>query len=144
MDERTCQLRDGIRLVVSAEKMKRISRIDRETLDFILGASRSIHPNEFAGVLRAAGDVVKEVLILPGTISSGRSAVFKLHMLPIDPSACGTVHSHPSTNASPSREDLALFAKFGHIHIIAASPYDERSWKAYNHRGEEVILEVVG
>ncbi len=124
--------------------MTRISRIDRETLRFILGTSRSSYPNEFAGVLRAAGDVVKEVLILPGTLSSDKSAILRLRMLPIDPSACGTVHSHPSTNASPSEEDLAMFAKFGYIHIITTFPYDERSWKAYNHRGEEVILEVVG
>ena len=123
--------------------MKRISRIDRETLRFILMASRSSHPQEFAGVLRAAGEVVKEVLLLPGTLSSGESAVLRLHMLPIDPSACGTVHSHPSSSASPSGEDLALFAKFGYVHLIVAFPYDERSWKAYNHRGEEIALEVV-
>jgi len=124
--------------------MKQISFIDRETLRFILNASRSIHPREFAGVLRAAGDVIKEVLILPGTLSSDKSAVLRLHMLPIDPSACGTVHSHPSSIASPSREDLTLFAKFGYVHIVVALPYDEHSWKAYNHRGEDIKLEVVG
>ena len=124
--------------------MKQISRIDRETLRFILGVSRSSHPREFAGVLRAEGDVVKEVLLLPGTLSSDESAVLRLHMLPIDPSACGTVHSHPSPNPLPSGEDLALFSKFGYVHIIVAFPYDERSWKAYNHRGEEITLEVVG
>jgi len=124
--------------------MKQISFIDRETLRFILGASRSIHPREFAGVLRAAGDVIKEVLILPGTLSSDESAVLRLHMLPIDPSACGTVHSHPSPSTSPSGEDLTFFAKFGYVHIIVAFPYDERSWKAYNHRGKEIKLEVVG
>jgi len=111
---------------------------------FILGASRSSHPKEFAGVLRAEGDVVKEVLLLPGTLSSGESAVLRLHMLPIDPSACGTVHSHPSPNPRPSGADMALFAKFGHVHILVAFPYDERSWKAYNHRGEEIKLEIVG
>jgi len=124
--------------------MKQISRIDRETLRCILGASRSSHPREFVGVLRAAGDVIKEVLMLPGTLSSDESAVLRLHMLPIDPSACGTVHSHTSTNASPSGEDLTLFAKFGYVHIVVAFPYDERSWKAYNHRGGEIMLEVVG
>jgi proteasome lid subunit RPN8/RPN11 len=124
--------------------MKQISHIDKEALEFILGASRSSHPKEFAGVLRATGDTIKEVLLLPGTISSGRSAVLKLHMLPIDPTVCGTVHSHPSPNASPSGEDLALFAKHGRVHIIAAAPYNEHSWKAYNHRGEEISLEVVG
>ena len=124
--------------------MNPISRIDRETLEFILRASRSSHPREFAGVLRATGDVIKEVLLLPGTLSSGKSAVLRLHMMPIDPSACGTVHNHPSSNASPSGKDLTLFAKFGYVHIVVASPYDEHSWKAYNHRGEEIILEVVG
>lgn len=124
--------------------MKQISYIDRETLRFILGASRSIHPREFAGVLRAAGDMIKEVLILPGTLSSDESAVLRLHMLPIDPSACGTVHSHPSPSASPSEKDLALFAKFGYVHIVVAFPYNERSWKTYNHRGEDIKLEVVG
>jgi len=124
--------------------MKQISHIDKEALEFILGASRSSHPKEFAGVLRATGDTVKEVLLLPGTISSGRSAVLKLHMMPIDPTACGTVHSHPSPNASPSGEDLALFAKRGRVHIITAAPYSEHSWKAYNHRGEEISLEIVG
>lgn len=124
--------------------MKQISRIDRETLRFILGASRSSHPREFAGVLRATGDMIKEVLILPGTLSSDESAMLRLHMMPIDPSACGTVHSHPSPNTSPSGGDLALFAKFGYMHIIVASPYDARSWKAYNHRGEEITLRVVG
>jgi len=124
--------------------MKQINRIEREVLRFILGVSSSSHPKEFAGVLRAKGDVVKEVLVLPGTLSSGRSAVLRLHMLPIDPSACGTVHSHPSPVARPSEEDLGLFAKFGNVHIIAAFPYDENSWKAYNHKGEEIKLEVVG
>lgn len=124
--------------------MKQISYIDRETLKFILEASRSTHPREFAGVLRAAGDVIKEILILPGTLSSDKSAVLRLHMLPIDPSACGTVHSHPSSSASPSGEDLRLFAKFGYVHIVVAFPYDESSWKAYNHRGEDIKLEVVG
>jgi len=95
-------------------------------------------------VLRAAGDVIKEVLILPGTLSSDESAVLRLHMLPIDPSACGTVHSHPSPNASPSGEDLTFFAKFGYVHIVVAFPYNERSWKTYNHRGEDIKLEVVG
>jgi len=124
--------------------MKQISFIDRKTLRFILKASRSIHPREFVGVLRAAGDVIKEVLILPGTLSSDESAVLRLHMLPIDPIACGTVHSHPSSNASPSGKDLALFAKFGYVHIVVAFPYNERSWKTYNHRGEDIKLEVVG
>lgn len=120
-----------------------IKAIHRRALELILGASRSSHPNEFAGVLRAKESLIYEVLLLPGTHSSDRSALLRLHMLPIDPSACGTVHSHPSPSPLPSREDLMLFAKFGRVHIIAAYPYDEGSWQAYDHVGRKMKLEVV-
>jgi len=120
-----------------------ISSIEREALEFILGASRSRRPQEFAGVLRAKNGVITEVLWPPETISSSRSAVMKLHMLPIDPSTCGTVHSHPTGSASPSQEDLVLFAKYGRVHMIVAEPFDERSWRAYDHRGDEIKLRIV-
>jgi len=124
--------------------MGRISKIDKEALEFILAASKSCHPKEFAGVLRANGDTISEVLLLPGTLSSGKSAVLRFHMLAIDSTARGTIHSHPVPNAFPSRDDLALFDKFGEVHIIMAYPYTADSWKAYNHRGEPIELEVVG
>ena len=117
--------------------------IDREALEFILGASRSSHPREFAGILRAKDGIIKEVLLLPGTLSSRESAVLRLHMMPIDPSACGSVHSHPSPSPAPSGPDLGLFAKFGRVHMIVAAPYDESSWRAYDHHGNEIHLEVM-
>jgi proteasome lid subunit RPN8/RPN11 len=120
-----------------------VSRIKKETLEFILGAARSSHPREFAGVLRAEGGAITTVLLLPGTLSSDESALLRLHMLPIDPSARGTVHSHPSPDPSPSPADFQLFDKFGSVHLIVAFPYDLNSWRAYNHRGEEIELEVV-
>lgn len=122
---------------------KPIRGIEREALEFIFEASRSSHPREFAGILRAKDGVIKEILLLPGTVSSGESALLRLHMLPIDPSACGSVHSHPSPYPVPSGADLGLFAKFGRVHLIVASPYDERSWRAYDHRGNEINLEVI-
>jgi len=121
---------------------KAIWGIDREALELILGASRLSHPWEFAAVLRARESVIREVLFLPGTLALNQSAVLRLHMLPIDPSACGTVHSHPSGSASPSQEDLMLFTKYGRVHIIVAEPFDEHSWRAYDYRGNELKLEV--
>ncbi len=125
-------------------EMLNIWGIEREALEFILGVSRSSHPREFAGVMRAKEGVITEVLLLPGTLSSNESAVLRLHMLPIDPSACGSVHSHPSPSPIPSGADLRLFAKFGRVHIIAAFPYDGRSWRAYDHRGNEITLKIIG
>lgn len=120
-----------------------IEEIEKEALNLILHASSSSHPNEFAGILRSEGKRITEVLILPGTFSSERSALMKLHMLPVSSNACGSVHSHPSSRATPSKEDLTFFDKFGEIHMIVASPYDEDSWKAFNQKGREVKLEAV-
>lgn len=118
-------------------------KIRKDVLAFILGAARSVHPREFAGLLRKKDEFIEEVLILPGTTGSNDSAVLRLHMLPIDPSICGSVHSHPSPDFTPSVSDIQFFEKFGLIHIIVAFPYDQESWAAYNHRGERVLLEVV-
>jgi proteasome lid subunit RPN8/RPN11 len=116
-------------------------RLKRELLQFLLKAARSAHPREFAGVLRRRGDVIEEVLLVP-TQSSERSALLSIHMLPIDPSVIGTVHSHPEPPPLPSEEDLFFFDRFGAVHLIIAYPYTEDSWAAFNHRGERIELEI--
>lgn len=120
-----------------------VDKIDREALKLILGASKSSHPNEFAGILRSEGTKITEVLLLPGTFTSERSALMNLYMLPISSHSCGSVHSHSSSIPEPSTADLSFFDKFGEIHLIVASPYNESSWKAFNKGGKEVKLEIV-
>ena len=82
-------------------------------------------------------------MLLPGTISGDSHAIFQLHMLPIDFSIIGTVHSHPSPVPRPSDADLHLFEKFGKVHIIVANPFDEFSWKAYDYMGNELELIII-
>lgn len=120
-----------------------ITRVRRDVLELVFASARSQHPNEFGALLRAEKGVITEVLVLPGTVSGGTHAIFQLHMLPIDFSVKGTVHSHPSPNPQPSGADRELFAKFGSTHIIVARPYNERSWRAYNARGEPIALTIV-
>ena len=122
---------------------KKVIGIRRKTLEMILAASRDTYPKEFAAILRAEEGVITELLLLPGTISGDVHAVFQLHMLPIDFSVVGTVHSHPSGNYSPSEADLNLFSHFGRIHIIAGMPYAVDTWRAYDHYGRPWPLEVV-
>lgn len=120
-------------------------KIKRKCLEIILEGSKSIYPNEFGGLLRVdtqAKNTIVEVILLPGTVSGGSQALFKLHMLPIDFSVIGTVHSHPSGIPIPSKADLELFDKYGKIHIIVASPFNESSWKAYAHTGEEIEIAI--
>lgn len=117
-------------------------KIARDTLRFILEASRSSSPDEFAGMLSATGDVITDVVLVPGTESGEESAVMQLFMLP-NISTVGTVHSHPSGSRRPSADDLELFDRKGMYHIIAGAPFDESSWTCYNNKGEKVVLEVV-
>ncbi|MCJ2669193.1 MAG: Mov34/MPN/PAD-1 family protein [Thermoplasmata archaeon] len=124
-------------------KRKRARAIKKETIEMILEASRDVYPNEFGAILRAEEGVITEIMLLPGTLSGSRSAIFQLHMLPIDFTVVGTVHSHPSGSISPSGADVALFQKFGYIHIITGVPFNEGSWRAFDLYGEPVDLEVV-
>ena len=122
---------------------KKVYAISRKTLRMILEASKDTYPKEFAAILRAEEGVITELLLLPGTISGDVHAVFQLHMLPIDFSVVGTIHSHPSGNYSPSGADLNLFSHFGRVHIITGKPYTESTWQAYDHNGNPRQLEVV-
>ena len=117
-------------------------KIARETLQFILEVCKSSAPLEFAGMLSARGDVITEVVVVPGTESSDESAVMELFMLP-NIHTIGSVHSHPSGNITPSGADLELFSKKGMVHIIVGAPFDSGSWRCYDKDGVQVKLEVV-
>ena len=67
-----------------------------ELLDLICECARDQHPYEFAAVMRQEGDTITELLPVPGGIAGDEHAILPLHMLPIDWSICGVVHSHPS------------------------------------------------
>ncbi|AKB79159.1 Mov34 family protein [Methanosarcina horonobensis HB-1 = JCM 15518] len=119
-----------------------IKGIARDTLDFILEASRSMAPEEFAGLLQEKDGIITEVLILPGTESSDSSAVLRLYMMP-NVKAAGSVHSHPGPNRRPSKADLRLFSKTGNCHIIVGSPYSRQSWTCYDREGNIKELPVL-
>jgi proteasome lid subunit RPN8/RPN11 len=126
--------------------IKKSWKIKRSCLNLILECAKSSYPNEFGGLLRVdkdLKDVVSELVVLPGTISGDSHAIFKLHMLPIDLTIIGTVHSHPSFSPNPSDADIDLFRKHGKVHIIAANPYSETSWKAYDHKGNTIEMKII-
>ena len=129
-----------------APRIQRQWKITKKCLSLILECAKSNYPNEFGGLLRIdpqQKDTITEIVILPGTVSGDSHAIFQLHMMPIDYNIVGTVHSHPSPFPRPSDADLQLFGKFGRIHIIAAKPFTESSWKAYDYNGNSVEMIIV-
>ncbi|MFZ1315864.1 Mov34/MPN/PAD-1 family protein [Methanothrix sp.] len=123
-------------------RRKKVLGIAKDTLKFILEASRSTAPLEFAGLLQVDDDIITEVLILPGTESSRMNALVRLYMLP-NMQVAGSVHSHPSGVLRPSEPDILFFSRTGDYHIIVGPPFDERSWACYNAAGERRDLPVL-
>lgn len=127
----------------SKDERANVHSIRRRVLKMILEASRSSYPEEFGAFLRAEKGIIKELILLPGTVSGERHATFKMHMLPIDFTIVGTVHSHPSGACYPSDADLELFLKYGWVHIIVCAPYGSKSWVAFDMMGQQKELKVV-
>lgn len=121
----------------------KVRAIDRALLEMINEAARGSLPNEFVAMLRAEEGVIQELLLLPGTLQGEDSATLMMHMMPIDYSVVGTVHSHPGYSNRPSGQDLELFRRYGYVHIITCLPFDEGSWSAYDGRGRRMQLPVV-
>ena len=70
-----------------------IKGIACDTLNFIIKTSKSMAPEEFAGLLQEKDGIITEVLILPGTESSEQNAVLKLFMM-LNVKAAGSIYSN--------------------------------------------------
>ena len=118
----------------------------RMLLEAMLGLAREQHPHEVVLLLRGRteGDTVRveDFLVPPLAVGGSGFAEFPLHMLPIDFSIVGTAHSHPSGALKPSIGDLNNF--YSRVMVILAPPYDSMRAAAFNARGEQVPLRVLG
>lgn len=119
--------------------------VSKELLQAIFEGARRLHPRETILLLR--GEKKKNLikiseLVVPPLATYGRSfANIPLHMLPIDFSIVGTVHSYPSGNLTPSTADLNYF--LGSILMIVSFPFaGERNVAVYNHNGEKLNLQL--
>ena len=88
------------------------------------------------------GQVITDVLVIPGTTSNPTSATVRTQMKPNDMRAAGSVHSHPNGVLRPSDADLATFGQ-GQVHIIAGAPYGWGDWKAFDNEGTQTTLDVL-
>ena len=124
-----------------------VDAIKATALDMALESARHTDspsdPKEFACMLRVQARVITELVLLPGTVSGDEHAIFQFWMQPVDKEIRGTVHSHPDEHPYPSDADFELFEKHGDVHIILCRPYGPNDWRAYDHTGTPVGLDVV-
>jgi proteasome lid subunit RPN8/RPN11 len=119
--------------------------MSRELLDAIFEGAKRLYPRESILMLRgkrSKEQIVVTDLLVPPLASYGRGfAHIPLHMMPMDFSIVGTVHSHPSGNFRPSSTDLNHF--FGRILMIVGFPFlSEANVAIYDRDGERLMLEV--
>ena len=116
-----------------------------ELLEAIFEGAKRLYPRETILLLRGkkSKDVISvEELVVPPLATYGNGfANIPLHMLPVDFSIVGTVHSHPSGNLTPSNVDFNHF--FGRILMIVGFPFaDAENVAVYNSHGEKVPLHI--
>ena len=129
-----------------------IAGIARETIDFARESAQQTHPDEFMGLLRGTpasdlnldrdGQVITDILVIPGTTSSPVSATMKSFLVPNDVKSVGSIHSHPNGALRPSDQDIQTFGS-GNVHIILGAPYGPDDWRAFDRSGDPRELEVV-
>jgi proteasome lid subunit RPN8/RPN11 len=120
--------------------------IREDLFQAVLDAARRLYPREVILLLkgkRARNAVVVSDLLIPPLATYGHGfSSMRTHMLPMDFSIVGTVHSHPSGNLTPSTADLNH--QFGSILVIVAYPYrDESNLAAYSRGGEKLAIEIL-
>jgi len=119
--------------------------IPREILAMVLESARALYPKETIFLLRGKAIEntlnISELLIPPAATYGRGFSTFPLHMLPMDFSIVGTVHSHPSGVLAPSSADLNN--SMGKVIIIVAFPYQgEENVAAYNRDGKRLTLQI--
>ena len=129
----------------TAADRRRTWGITRDMLEGILEIAKEKYPHEFLATLTQRRGIIYEINIIPGTIEGDRFSVLQPFMQPPDLKfkVVGTVHSHPSPSAQPSRADIIFFGKNGNTHIIVAYPFTKYSWRAYDGTGKQIQLQVV-
>ncbi len=119
--------------------------IPRNLLDTILAGAKQLYPRESFLLLRGKKKkgviTISDLVIAPFAVHGRGFASYPSHMLPMDFSIVGTVHSHPSGNTQASSVDLNHL--FGRVLMIVGYPFiDERCVAVYGSDGEKLTLNV--
>jgi len=119
--------------------------MSREVLNSIFISAKELYPRETVLILRGKKKkdtiYITDLLIPPLATYGYGFANLPFHMLPVDFSIMGMVHSHPSGNKSASDVDANHF--YGRIMMIVGFPYEtDQDIVAYNCYGEKIQINI--
>lgn len=131
-----------INLFKKKNNIKKTWAIKKEVLETIMDFSKSHYPREFAGMLVSDSSVIDDLYIFPLSKNYRNSVFLRPGLSPMSLKIIGSVHSHPSGSGHPSKADLSFF-RGKQVNIIVYPPFDIYSFKAYNRKGENILVDVV-
>lgn len=107
----------------------------------LLFAAKRKYPKEFLCFLggNSKNKTITEFIFIPNEANEN-STYFLEHTIPFDETIIGTIHSHPTNNTNPSKEDKKVFQKY-QINIILSFPFQKENYKVYNQKAEQIQLE---
>ena len=117
-----------------------------ELLESIFEGAKRLYPKETFLLLRGRKSKdtihVSDLVVPPLAVYGYGFANLPFHMLPLDFSVVGTVHSHPSGNMNPSSIDLNHF--FGRVLMIVGFPFTSaQNVAVYDSKGKRLPFQVV-
>ena len=119
--------------------------VSAEVLNSIFEGAKRLYPKETFLLLRGNKSKnairVTDLVVPPLAVYGYGFANLPFHMLPMDFSVVGTVHSHPSGNIRPSSVDLNHF--FGRVLMIVGFPFaSAQNVAVYGSKGEKLQLQI--
>lgn len=118
--------------------------MESELLAEMLTFAKERHPKEAILMLRGKVNkdsiTITDYLFPPFATTNSISASYPIHMLPIDFSIVGTIHSHPSGSLQLSAQDMNHV--YGRISMVMGFPYGLGDVAAYNKQAERLSLRV--
>ncbi len=120
--------------------------VSQKLIKPILEDAKLLYPRETILLLRGKKSrdafYIEELVVPPLATYGHGFATVPLHMLPMDFSIIGTVHSHPSGNLAPSDADFNHF--FGRVLMIVGFPFaSAENVAVYDPRGEKLPLHLI-
>ena len=118
-------------------------KIKSKAAAFIIEAAKSAFPREFIGLLKPdSHGNVKEIHVFPGSQFNHFSSSVDFLQVPIASGYLGSIHSHPSKNNNPSKQDIFFFSRYGSVHLIICYPFTLETIAAYNSQGNRIPFQV--